>query len=376
MSLTNGTTNEQFAPVRDVLEHQLARGEDIGASVAVYSKGELVVDIWGGFVDETQTQPWQSDTLVNVWSTTKTMTFLVALMLSDRGLLDFRAPVTRYWPEFGANGKAAIEVRHLMSHTAGLSGFESHIQPEDLADWDLCVESLAAQAPWWDDRGQSGYHALTQGYLVGEVVRRITGTTIGQFFMSEVADVVGADFYIGLPESEESRVSLVIPNGDPSTLGDIAKESLAYRTFSSPALDATMPHHRWWRAAEIPAANGHGNARSVATIQSIIANRGEYHGTRFFSEVTGDQIFESQSRGIDLCLGVDSHFGMGYGLASSIVPVGPRSCFWGGYGGSVISMDQDLGLTVAYMMNKMETGLIGDVRGANIGVAAVMAAFR
>lgn len=375
MSLTQGTTTEKFAPVRDVLESQLANGEDVGASVAVYSKGELVVDIWGGFVDEAKTTPWRSDTIVNVWSTTKTMTFLVALMLSDRGMLDFRAPVSRYWPEFAANGKGGLEVRHLMSHTAGLSGFANHIEKEDLANWDLCVESLAAQAPWWDDRGQSGYHAVTQGYLIGEVVRRLTGTTIGQFFKSEVADVVGADFHIGLPESEEPRVSLVIPSSEPSAIESIPEGTVAHRTFTSPALDATMPHNRWWRAAEIPAANGHGNARSVATIQSIVANRGELNGTRFFSEATGDQIFESQSRGVDLCLGVDSHFGMGYGLASSVAPVGPRTCFWGGYGGSVITMDQDLGLTVAYMMNKMEVGLIGDVRGANIGMAAAVAAF-
>lgn len=375
MSLTEGFTTDKFAPVRDVLEQQLAGGADVGASVAVYLKGELVADLWGGFADEAKTRPWQSDTIVNVWSTTKTMTFLVALMLSDRGLLDFHAPVSKYWPEFAANGKKDIEVRHLMSHTAGLSGWEKPIAREDLADWDLCVEALAVQAPWWDDRGQSGYHAVTQGYLIGEVVRRITGTTLGTFFKTEVADALGADFHIGLPESEESRVSFVIPSEDASATEALDKNSIGYRTFTSPVLDATSPHQRWWRAAEIPAANGHGNARSVATIQSIVANRGEFNGTRFFSEKTGDQIFETQARGIDLCLGVDSHFGMGYGLASTVVPVGPRSCFWGGYGGSTITMDQDLGLTVAYMMNKMETGLVGDTRGASINMAAAVAAF-
>src|SRR5665213_4576261 len=205
MSQVQGTTTDKFAGLVDHLENSLASGADVGASIAVFHREELVADIWGGYRDEEKTTPWDRDTLVNVWSTTKTMTFLVALMLFDRGELDFNVPVTTYWPEFGAHGKSAVEVRHLMNHAAGLSGFSRNIGAEDLANWDLCVQDLADQAPWWDDRSLSGYHALTQGYLIGEVVRRITGTTIGQFFKTEVADVLDADFLIGLPESEEGR---------------------------------------------------------------------------------------------------------------------------------------------------------------------------
>jgi len=373
MTLVQGFTTEKFAPVSNLLAENLSNGADIGASVCVIHHGEVVCDIWGGYRDVGKAIPWDRDTLVNVWSTTKTMTFLVALMLSDRGELDFEAPVARYWPEFADHGKEDILVRHLLSHSAGLSGWEQMTRAEDLADWELATSLLAAQRPWWDDRKRSGYHALTQGYLIGEVVRRITGTTIGQFFKSEVADILGADFHIGLPESEDHRVSLVVPPTDVDFRA-LDRDTIAYRTLSSPPLDASAPHLRWWRAAEIPAANGHGNARSVAMIQQIIANNGHADGHRFFSERTGDSIFQVQTSGQDMVLGVEMSFGLGYGLASATTPIGPRSCYWGGFGGSVIVMDQDLELTVAYAMNKMMVGLIGDTRGPELAFTAAMAA--
>jgi CubicO group peptidase (beta-lactamase class C family) len=373
MSQVQGTTTDKFAGLIEYFEGALASGADVGASIAVYHHDELVADLWGGYRDEAKTTPWDRDTLVNVWSTTKTMTFLVALMLCDRGELDFNTPVATYWPEFAANGKASIEVRHLMNHCAGLSGWQEAISPEDLADWDLATSLLAAQKPWWDDRTRTGYHAVTQGFLIGEVVRRITGTTIGQFFKSEVADVLDADFFIGLPESEEHRVSVVIPP-PPESFGEAAPDSIMVRTLTSPLLDATAPRHRWWRAAEIPAANGHGNALAVATIQQVMANGGHANGHRFTSEKTCDLVFERQVGGVDMVLDVDMSFGLGYGLASSYVQVGPGTCFWGGYGGSLIMMDRDLGLTIAYMMNKMQVGLTGDTRGGEISLLAAVAA--
>ncbi len=374
MPLVQGFASDRFTPVSDVFAASLESGADLGASVCVIHQGNVVCDLWGGYVDEARTIPWDRDTLVNVWSTTKTMTFLVALMLADRGELDFHAPVARYWPEFAAANKADTEVRHLLSHSAGLAGWDHLERHEDLADWDLATSLLAAQAPWWDDPRQSGYHALTQGFLIGEVVRRITGTTIGQFFASEVAAVLDADFHIGLAQSEERRVSPVVATkGVDSVPSD--RGSIAYRALSSPPLEPTVPNHRWWRAAEIPAANGHGNARSVALIQQIIANNGHANGHRFFSERTGASIFEVQTSGVDLVLGVEMNYGLGYGLSSATTPIGPRSCYWGGYGGSVIIMDQDQELTVAYAMNLMRVGLIGDTRGTDLALAAVLAAF-
>ena len=370
MADIQGTWDPQYEAVATTLAASLDAGTDTGASVAVLVGGEPVVDIWGGTVDEAGTAPWERDTLVNVWSMTKTMTFLCALMLADRGELDFSAPVARYWPEFAAAGKEAVEVRHLMSHTAGLPGWDEPMRPEELADWERCTDLLAAQAPWWEPGTASGYHLVSQGYLIGEVVRRITGVSIGTWFASEVAGPLGADFYIGLPESEEPRVSVVIPP-PPMDLGVLQPSEVMIRAATNPPLDATYPGHRWWRAAEIPAANGHGNARSVAMVQSVVAGRGETRGVRLLSEAGCDRAFDEQIRGVDLILGFDLRFGMGYGLSSAMMPIGPRACYWGGYGGSLIVMDQDADLTICYAMNRMGDALMGDLRGFGIVSAAV-----
>ena len=370
MADIQGTWEKKFEGVATALSKSLDDGGDLGASVAVMVGGDPVVDIWGGFIDEAKTTPWEQDTIVNVWSTTKTMTFLCALMLADRGQLDFQAPVADYWPEFAAAGKQDVEVRHLMAHTAGLPGWTEHLETEELADWERCTSLLAAQEPWWEPGTASGYHAVTQGFLIGEVVRRITGKTIGTWFAEEVAGPLGADFHIGLPASEDHRVSPVVPP-PPVDLEAMAPSDIAVRALSNPVLDATWTRNGWWRRAEIPAANGHGNARSVATVQSIIAGGGEARGVRLLSEKTCDVIFEEQADGKDLVLGIPMRFGMGYGLSSETMPLGPRTCFWGGYGGSLIIMDQESGITVAYMMNRMESGLVGDTRGAGIVMAAV-----
>jgi len=370
MADIQGTWDPQYEQVATALSASLDAGTDTGASVAVLVGGEPVVDIWGGTVDEAGTAPWAEDTLVNVWSMTKTMTFLCALMLADRGELDFYAPVSRYWPEFAAGGKEAVEVRHLMAHTAGLPGWDEPMQPEDLADWERSTSLLAAQAPWWEPGTASGYHLVSQGYLVGEVIRRITGVSVGTWFASEVAGPLGADFFIGLPESEESRVSVVIPP-PPMDLAQLNPTPMIIRAATNPPLDATYPSHRWWRAAEIPAANGHGNARSVAMVQSVIAGRGEARGVRLLSEQGCERVFDEQISGTDLILGYDLRFGMGYGLSSSLMPIGPRACYWGGYGGSLIVMDQDAELTICYAMNRMGDAIMGDLRGFGIVAAAV-----
>jgi len=365
MADVDGTCETRFEGVRKALAASLDSGADLGASVAVYLHGEPVVDIWGGYADETRSTAWERDTLTNVWSTTKTMTFVCALILADRKQLDFHAPVATYWPEFAQGGKEAVEVRHLMGHTAGLSGWEQPIAPEQLADWELCTSALAAQEPWWEPGSASGYHALTQGYLIGEVVRRITGESIGAWFAHEVAKPLGADFFIGLPESEDRRVSNVIPP-PPINVEGMEVTEMLMKTFMNPPLDATMAHQAWWRRAEIPAANGQGNARSVAAIQSVIAGKGQSAGVRLLSESGTDAIFEVQADGTDLAIGLPICFGMGYGLSSATMPLGPRACYWGGYGGSLIVIDQDLDVTVSYVMNRMQSGVVGDERGAAI----------
>jgi CubicO group peptidase (beta-lactamase class C family) len=366
----DGVCDERFAKVREVFAGHFESGADVGASVAVVLDGELVVDLWGGHVDPELTTPWERDTITNVWSTTKTMTALCALVLADRGELDFHAPVARYWPEFSAAGKGGVEVRHLMSHTAGLPGWSEPISEDDLYDWEKATSLLAAQEPWWEPGTAQGYHAVTQGYLVGEVVRRISGMSLGTFFAAEIAGPLGADFHIGLPASEDGRVARVVP---PAELPRIPPaDSVAARTFANPPIRAETSWGEKWRRAEIPAANGHGNARSVALVQALLAGGGGPGSRGVISAAGCEAVFEEQSYARDLVLGMKMRLGIGYGLTCPETPLSPnpRACFWGGWGGSIVVVDLDARMVVAYVMNKMGEGTTGDFRGAALVFAA------
>jgi CubicO group peptidase (beta-lactamase class C family) len=364
MTDVSGHCDERFDAVRKAFASNLADGLDLGASCAVFVDGEPVVDLWGGYADPERTTPWAEDTIVNVWSTTKTMTAFCALMLMDAGELDPGARVVRYWPEFGEGGKRDIEVRHVMGHTAGLSGWSAPMTIEDLYDWEKATGHLARQEPWWAPGTASGYHAVTQGYLLGELVRRVTGQRVGAFFAEQVATPAGADFFIGTPASADGRVAPLVP---PDKLPGIREEDapLAVRTFLNPLLPAETTLSIPWRRAEIPAANGHGNARSVAAVLSVLACGGEARGVRLLSSAGCSRVFEEQSNGKDLVLGVPVRFGMGFGLSGDLLPQGAtRACFWSGWGGSVVVIDLDARVCAAYVMNKMGSGLLGDERGA------------
>jgi CubicO group peptidase (beta-lactamase class C family) len=349
--------------MREVLEANLESGADLGASVAVTVDGSPVVDLWGGWTDADRTTPWVADTITNVWSTTKTMTNLCALVLVDRGELDVFAPVSKYWPEFAANGKERIEVRHILSHTSGVSAWEQPVQVEDIYDWEKSTAMLASQSPWWEPGTASGYHAINQGHLVGEVIRRISGRSLGTFFAEEVAGPLGADFQIGLKPADDHRVSDVV--APPPLPIELEEGSVAFKTLTGPPVDANWANTQAWRRAEIGAANGQGNARSVARIQSVVACGGELDGVRLLSPKTIDLIFAEQANGVDLVLGLPLRFGIGYALPQQeTLPYIPdrRICFWGGWGGSMIIVDLDHRMTIAYMMNVMEGGIIGGVR--------------
>ncbi len=376
MSNVEGVCDSRFEAMRDILQRNLDSGADLGASVAVVLEGEPVVDLWGGWANTDQTQPWERDTITNVWSSTKTMMALSALVLADRGELDVYAPVSKYWPEFAANGKADVKVRHLLSHTSGVSGWAQPVVVDDIFDWQKSTSMLAAQAPWWEPGTMSGYHALNQGHLVGEVIRRITGLKLGEFFAKEIAGPLGADFHIGLDPSEFHRVSNVVPPPPlPIDLATLDPDSVMVKTFTGPAPDASVSWTSEWRQADIGAANGHGNARSVARAQSVITNGGEVDGVRLLSPKTIDLIFDQQANGTDLVLGVPTRFGIGYGLPNEMMPVPPdtRLCFWGGWGGSLVVNDLDHRMTITYMMNRMEGGLVGDTRGFDLIMAAMAA---
>ncbi len=363
MTDLHGTIDSRFEPLAEILQVQLESDYDLGASLAVAVDGQIVTDCWGGWADEPRTEPWQTDTITNVWSTTKTMTALCALILIDRGLLDPSEKVATYWPEFGINGKKDIEVRHIMSHTSGVSAWAQPVTVDDILDDDKATDMLARQEPWWQPGTASGYHALNQGHLVGEVIRRIDGRGLKQFFAEEVAGPLGADFSIGAPESERGRISNVIPPPPLPMPEEIDLESVMIKTFTGPAPDASIANTAAWRDATIGAANGHGNARSVATIQAAVSNGGRAGDTQLLTSNTTARIFERQSTGVDLVLGLPVSFGLGYALADPTDAFGVTSgqvCYWGGWGGSIVINDLDHRITMAYMMNRMQAGLVGN----------------
>ncbi len=372
-SRVQGFAQDQFAHVRDIMAASLDSGADLGASFCATIDGETVIDIWGGWADEAKTRPWRADTIVNVYSTTKTMTALTALLIADRGELDFDAPVARYWPEFAQNGKEAVTVAQLMSHSSGLSGWEVPITREDLYDWDKVTSLLAAQAPWWEPGTQVGYHAITQGYLVGEVLRRITGKSLGTVFREEIAEPLDADFHIGLDAEHDDRVADLIP--PKAGAAQAAANDIQRKTFTNPSINPGDTRTREWRGAEIPAAGGTGNARSVAEIHVLLANGGIAKGRRILSEAGCRKALELQIEGNDLVLmGLPLRFGLGFGLTGNVVQLpNENSMFWGGYGGSQILIDMENRATYCYVMNKMGEGLLGDMRSADL-IGAVRAA--
>jgi len=364
-----GHCEERFDPVKEVFADNFKSDLDVGASLAATIDGKLVMDLWAGYSDESQTRLWGKDTIVNVYSTTKVMTALCVLMLVDRGDIDLDAPVANYWSEFAQAGKEKLPVRYLLSHTAGLPGFDKPIQTETLYDWDKCASLLAAQKPWWEPGTQSGYHSITFGYLLGELVRRVTGKSLGTFFREEVAEPLKADFHIGFSEEHDSRVGVLIPPPPlVESLGNTDPNSIPTRVFSNPVLTGRETLTREWRAAEIPASNGHGNARSIVRVASALACGGELDGVKLLSLKTIEKAIEEESYGTDLALRIPIRFGLGFGLVSKENPISPnpRAFYWGGWGGSHVTMDLDAKLSWAFAMNKMIMSLTGDPRTLKI----------
>ncbi|MCX4781693.1 serine hydrolase domain-containing protein [Streptomyces sp. NBC_01264] len=374
LATVSGTCDARFKTVLDVLEERLESGEELGASLHVDIDGEAVVDLWGGFRDVDRAEPWTRDTLTNVWSTTKAVTSLAALVLVNRGLLDVHAPVSTYWPEFGANGKESVLVRHVLSHTSGVSGWEKPCRLQDIYRTREAAARLAEQAPWWEPGTASGYHGLNYGHLVGELVRRTTGRSLRSFVATELAGPLGADFQIGAVPAVWNRIAdLVPPAVDPHALDSLDPESPMYKTLTSPLAGPDVVSTEGWRRAEIGAANGHGTAAGIARLLSVVSRGGTVDGLRLLSPETIDLIFEEQASGVDLVIGLPMRWGMGFALPGTetfpYVPRG-RRCFWGGWGGSVVCMDLERRMTMAYTMNRMGAGVVGSDRTAAY-VAAV-----
>jgi CubicO group peptidase (beta-lactamase class C family) len=378
----NGSCDKRFQAVRDALAESL-RDRDVGASAAVFVDGTLVADLWGGHADAARTMPWHRDTVVNVFSVSKTMLALCALILADRGALDLDSPVGRYWPEFAAAGKETVLVRHVLAHTAGLPHLDGMATEEDLFDWSGVTARLAAQAPRWEPGTQAGYHSLTQGFLLGEVIRRVTGQRPGAFFAQEVAGPLGADFQFTLTAPDDGRFAAgIAPPGAPadwrssamvsagneaegragSAAGTSAGGADTEEDGAPAGIRLAVANSPAWRRAEIPSGSGYGNARSVAAVQNLLACGGTARGVRLLSPEGCALASQEQYRGIDQVTGASVRYGMGYGIFDPAVG-------WAGWGGSLVMTDPDARMTVAYTMNQMLD------RGYDRGLAIVLAAY-
>jgi CubicO group peptidase (beta-lactamase class C family) len=287
--------------------------------------------------------------------------------LVERGLLDLSARVSKYWPEFAVHGKQHIKVRHILGHTSGVSGWDAPWTIEDMYDWDKSITRLANQKPWWPPGTASGYHVVSQGHLLGEIIRRITGKTVKEFVRDEIAEPLDADIRIGAGAVDDDRIAEVIPPPPVQSPVDIVpKDHPMRRTLTGPAPDALAANTIAWRRAELGGANGHGNARSLARALSPISLGGNANGVRFLKPATIEMIFDEQANGVDQVLAIPLRWGMGFALPRPetlpYIPGDEKICFWGGWGGSIVLMNPDRRTTIAYTMNKIGPNFLGSER--------------
>ncbi len=369
----HGWNDPKFDAVREAFESNFSERDEVGAAVSVYLNGEPVVDLWGGWYTLDREREWDRNTLVNVASTTKGLVAFCAHRLAEKGRLDFDAPVSEYWPEFAQAGKGDIPVRWLMSHRAGMAAVSRPLVTEDLFDWETMTEALAKQEPWWTPGEQHGYHQLTYGWLVGEVVRRIDRRSIGAYWREEFAAPLGLDAHIGTGPEFDGRISTLInapvdPDA-PTLLEMLAKDSVGAVSFSNPSLglgpdEINVTSRRAWRAAEIPAANGHATARALARVYGGAANGGEIDGIHVINPETLENAIVEQSNGPDTCLITPTGFGLGFMLTGEFMALGPNPRAFGhpGGGGSLGYGDLDANIGFGYTMNQMQNNLSGNPR--------------
>jgi CubicO group peptidase (beta-lactamase class C family) len=374
LSTLGGFVARGWEPVRDAFVANFTERDEIGASVCVYRDGVPVVDLWGGLSDPASLRPWAGDTIVLVYSMTKGMSATCANLLIERGRLDPDAPVAKYWPEFAANGKADIPVRWVLSHRAGLAVIDADLTLEQALAWKPVVDALAAQAPNWEPGTAHGYHLRSFGWLVGEIVRRIDGRTIGAFFAEEVAAPLGLDFWIGLPEAQEPRVATLVPPPPEfaALIRGLPDDLLLGKATTGPSglfMYDEMWNRRELRACELPSSNGVGEARSVARLYASLI--GEVDGVRTLQPSTVAAATEVQVRGPDRVVLIDTAFGLGYMLPPALpAACGPRAFGHGGAGGSISFADPETGIAFAYAMNDLRFEASGDPRGETLAAAA------
>jgi CubicO group peptidase (beta-lactamase class C family) len=362
-----GFCSKRFQELRSLLERNLASGEELGASIYVNIDGQDVTDLWGGYADAERSRPWQRDTIVPIYSNGKSILALTVLILAERKILDLDAPVAKYWQEFATNGKDVILVRHIISHTSGVSGWNDDLVLDDFADWDRMVAKLQEQAPWWPPGSATGYHAYTMGFMVGELVRRTTGKTMRQFIADELAAPLHADLQVGVAEKDWPRVAEIIPPPPRERQRDPNSKTISGRTMTNPLLKPGLESSPKWGLSDVAAANCHSTARDLGRVLSIVSLGGEVGGKRFLSKSTVDRIFEEQAKGRDLVTNHQLRMGIGFGLTAEgcvpgWLPFGTRICFWAGVGGSMGIMDLDNRMTIVYLMNRLAPLGFGSAR--------------
>jgi len=412
MTTIDGWVAPGFEPVREAFQANFDHKNEAGAAYAAYHRGRQVVDLWGGVADVTTGRPWSEDTLVLVYSTTKGITAMCANRLAQEGRIDVEAPVATYWPEFAQAGKAHVTVADLLAHRAGLAWVDGSLTPDQVFAWDPVVRALEVQAPSWPPGSAHGYHATTYGWLVGEVVRRVTGRSVGTYLREEITGPLGADFFIGLPEAEHGRPARLIsfidalaagdlegfgsaPGGGGPGLGEMAELVTTYLAPDGPltkALSApggALADQRIWDdpalwSAEIPAANGICNARSLARLYGACVDDAVTTSGESFRILTPEQLdraIQPRTEGPDkVLLGLDLQWGLGFMLNRGLIGEahlgGPRGFGHFGMGGSVGWGDPDLGLGMGYVMNRMSIGATGDTRSFRLMSATYEAASR
>jgi CubicO group peptidase (beta-lactamase class C family) len=349
-----------FEPVADAFLENFDEGHELGAGFAAFQNGECIVDIQAGFTDRKSTDPWTDKTLVPVYSVSKGISTLIIALLVDRGLIDYDTPLAHYWPEFAAHGKGAVTVAQALSHQAGVPGFVTPIDPALWLDPPALSARLADEPPQWTPGKGSGYHPLSWGYIAGELVARVSGKSLGTILREDICAPLGIDFYIGLPATEHARCAdLKRPTAFPD-LGDITdtKRSAFLTKWASPNRGGAE-----WREIEIPSANGHGTARSVARLFGAYANGGMIEGKQLFAAATYDALICERCTGPDRVLPFDMAFGAGI-MRNSNLAFGPNRDTLGhsGWGGSVGFGDPARNLSVGYVMNRQSNILLGDPR--------------
>ncbi|WP_437966549.1 serine hydrolase domain-containing protein [Sorangium sp. So ce260] len=371
----HGSCDPAFAPVRAAFASNFERFPELGAAVCVAARGRVVVDLWAGFRDAARTAPWRGDTIVNVFSATKGAVALCAHALAERRALDLHAPVAALWPEFAAAGKERVLVAQLLDHSAGLPALRAEPPEGALYDWQAMTAALAAEGPFWDPGARHGYHAVTFGFLVGEVIRRASGQRVGALLREAVAGPLGLDFHIGTGAEHDGRIAEVAPTlASPSGLGGAFAASfrdpasLTSMAFTRPRdlLSPGLVNTARARRAEIPALNGHANARALARMYGALANGGALAGAaRVLSPEAIEAALAERSRGPDAVLLAESRFSLGFMLPSALRPFGrgPRTFGHPGAGGALGFADPDAGLGFGYTPNQpIASGEGGDPR--------------